>query len=363
MTMRTFFHALAAGAILAAGIVNSYAASVSTPGASVVGVTAGSTTSWTGGNSWTQGATFYSSVRVSTLTADNSVNVGPEQAPNQEAFYATRAFPNNDGSTETVRILGDNGFEFNLELVSDGPQGANAGVTEFSYGGGNGSVGGYSATVAEGSEASPAATLDGDKLFNGLRGHNGTNIVGSKAAFEMIAAQNWTPTANGTKINFSATADGTTTRRLISTLDQFGFTMANNATSQGNITTLSSVTASAFFGDGSHLVGTYEGPSTQTTPSRVLSTVYQNAGAFPRYVSVVGNVGSNANVGVGLQAIVSATPGQNPPTLVVSSADTSSAGGSGPQVSVFFIVMPGDFYEVNDISVIATGFATWAEWQ
>jgi hypothetical protein len=66
---------------------------------------------------------------------------------------------------------------------------------------------------ARGTQASPTALLNGNTIgqISG-RGYNGVEFTtGTRAAVILGATENWTPTANGTNIIFSTTANGTTT--------------------------------------------------------------------------------------------------------------------------------------------------------
>lgn len=62
-----------------------------------------------------------------------------------------------------------------------------------------------------GSLAAPTATLSGSFLLSiEGKGHNGTAIPTSKGIIRFVTTENWTPTANGTKLEFQTTANGTT---------------------------------------------------------------------------------------------------------------------------------------------------------
>ena len=64
---------------------------------------------------------------------------------------------------------------------------------------------------ARGSYSTPYRLQNGDNigLFS-FRGHNGGSFTGSKAAITVQAAEAWTSSANGTKIFFATTENGTT---------------------------------------------------------------------------------------------------------------------------------------------------------
>jgi hypothetical protein len=66
-----------------------------------------------------------------------------------------------------------------------------------------------------GTFAAPGQTKTAQGTFFGLIGHDGTNYISSsRAIVALAAAENWTPTAQGARIEFSTVAPGTTTRTL-----------------------------------------------------------------------------------------------------------------------------------------------------
>ncbi len=88
---------------------------------------------------------------------------------------------------------------------------------------------------ARGSIASPQATQSGDFfLSEGYRGYNGSAYTGSGASYLVSATENWTPTANGSQIQFSITPTGTVTNAVVITLSGLGVQV-----STGNIFFLS----------------------------------------------------------------------------------------------------------------------------
>ena len=64
---------------------------------------------------------------------------------------------------------------------------------------------------ARGTESSPSAIRNGDILgaFS-FRGYDGSSFTGSKGFIAVHAGENWTGSATGTQIRFSATANGST---------------------------------------------------------------------------------------------------------------------------------------------------------
>jgi len=64
---------------------------------------------------------------------------------------------------------------------------------------------------ARGTSASPTAVQGGDNLgLFSFRGYNGSAMTGTKAGITVKATENWTPSANGTRLLFQTTSNGTT---------------------------------------------------------------------------------------------------------------------------------------------------------
>ncbi len=223
------------------------------------------------------GVTVPQDLRVSTLTATTLVEVGTTTASDGQLLYAKQFTPTN---ARTLSLFSNSGFD--LELRKEN---GSLFFQEYAYSHGAALVSGFSVNCSRGSEASPNVGCgSGDGYFMGLRGNTDLGSVGSKAAIMLEAAEGWSSTATGTDIAFTVTKIGTTTRRLVADFDENGIIAFANATSNGGITaqgaltgdslnifnaasvggTLdvdgdaafgSSVTASAYFGDGSHLTG------------------------------------------------------------------------------------------------------------
>ena len=81
------------------------------------------------------------------------------------------------------------------------------------------------------------------------------------------------------------------------------------------------------------------------TGSRALATPYQNTGTKPMFVSVIA---SAATLGAGGGAEVNAqTDSSNPPTTYVAITSTTFVPPTNYAVSLFFIVLPGNWYQVS----------------
>lgn len=78
--------------------------------------------------------------------------------------------------------------------------------------------GAFFALSYNGTVANPSATLQGDTLGRwGAGGHTGTSFDWPSGQIEMVATENWTPTAQGTQMRFLTTPNGSDSpvRRLV----------------------------------------------------------------------------------------------------------------------------------------------------
>jgi hypothetical protein len=97
---------------------------------------------------------------------------------------------------------------------------------------------------ARGAVGSPSTPLSVDPLGQfTATGWNGSAFPGSKGKIAFVATENWGPTANGTSIEFSTTANATTSRLRRFVIDQDG-SLYNNASTfivdpSGNLTVAS----------------------------------------------------------------------------------------------------------------------------
>jgi hypothetical protein len=84
---------------------------------------------------------------------------------------------------------------------------------------------------ARGTSGSPAALLSGDALGTySYRGHTGTTFTGSKAIISAKATENWSPSANGTRLIFGTTQNGTTTHKVVMEITHDGKVKINGST-------------------------------------------------------------------------------------------------------------------------------------
>jgi Chaperone of endosialidase len=76
---------------------------------------------------------------------------------------------------------------------------------------------------ARGTGVAPAAVVTGDNLAGFLaQGHTGSGFSGTRGGMFVQAAENWTPTAQGTNVFFNTTATGTTTPSTKMVIDPSG---------------------------------------------------------------------------------------------------------------------------------------------
>lgn len=109
--------------------------------------------------------------------------------------------------------------------------------------------------------------------------------------------------------------------------------------------------------------GSYNGPTTQTaytSPTRQPSVIYQNTGSTPRYISACGNANS---VGSGNTGITLMTDSSPTPSTVVSSSQGGLNVSQFQQLSIFGIVLPGNYYEITLIGGGTETIDVWVEWQ
>lgn len=145
-----------------------------------------------------------------------SLQQGPSEAGTspkvviKDAVGSTRAIMTPDGrlSLGTGTFSSDNASR--LYFVS--PTQGGAVVTMEAYGGAAGTVIGM--RNSNGTQTNPAATTT-NNILAGItaRGFDGTTFsAGSKASIFMNSAENWTPTSQGTYIDFATTAVGSTAK-------------------------------------------------------------------------------------------------------------------------------------------------------
>jgi hypothetical protein len=118
-------------------------------------------------------------------------------------------------NTERVRVTasGDVGIGTTtpLEAVEVVREGVSPAYVSTSYANAN-FAGAFVGRRARGTMSAPAAVQSGDALvFVGARGYDGTAFTSASRAFILMeASENWTATAQGTRIRFATTANGTT---------------------------------------------------------------------------------------------------------------------------------------------------------
>jgi hypothetical protein len=152
--------------------------------------------------------------------------------------------PFNDG---LGKFINDSNFKFDKSIAADatrlivGPTAVSSGgyakinatsdnmnaLALTSYGTGLNTI---VARRAHGTIGSPTALVNDDDLFNiSGRGYAASDFTGSRAAIFARTAQDWTGTANGTRLYFSTTANDSTTMRDRLMIDHDGAVGINNS--------------------------------------------------------------------------------------------------------------------------------------
>jgi hypothetical protein len=94
------------------------------------------------------------------------------------------------------------------------------------------------------------------------------------------------------------------------------------------------------------------GPTSISNPGRAINAVYQNTSGKVLYVAVGCSIPASSSVA----ALVGAS---SPPSGVVAIVDKAAAGGG--YATVFFIVLPNQYYEVQSGGSVSSIFS-WTEW-
>lgn len=148
-----------------------------------------------------------------TNTLQVKVGAGLQINPGDQSLETTST---NDPPVGIGRTPGAVEGPFSLEVLNSIVAVGNAGslVRSLSYGG---ATPAFSCYAAGGTEASPTNTLDGTLIgFLGAKGFDGTNFsqTGSRAAILMFAAEDFTPTAQGTFTRIRGTIPGTVSNKV-----------------------------------------------------------------------------------------------------------------------------------------------------
>jgi hypothetical protein len=126
------------------------------------------------------------------------------------AFNTTATGTNTPATRVTITPSGDVGVgttnpQTSFEIVRNGE----ANMISTSYNNGDGSAVFFQR--ARGTSAAPTAVQAGDVMgYFGAGGYGATRFGDGAGAIAMVAAENWTDTANGTTIGFASTPLGTT---------------------------------------------------------------------------------------------------------------------------------------------------------
>lgn len=213
--------------------------------------------------------------------------------------------------------------------------------------------------------ASPGYILVASSTVNGdrLRIYN-SNAAGGTATLELqndvqVANRAWALTTNydvggALSIRTGATQTGSaylagSTVMILQNNGNVGIGKTNPAVKldvAGEIAATSSVTASAFFGDGSHLTGVTTPPTNQAdvSASKAANTTYRNTTGKVLYVNVTSNATGSLNC---------KSDSSSSPTTVVAFASVST--GAPDSIPFSFMVLPGNYYRVE------FSFTNWVE--
>jgi hypothetical protein len=190
----------------------------------------------------------------------------------------TMSFATNSTTQMSIKSGGRVGIgttvpDFNLEVIGD----ADAGFGVTRYGGDSPGIFGRS---AGGNISTPTATqLDHTLSIFGARGHDGTAFTSSRARIETKATQNWTTSANGTKMRFFTTPNGSTTSSEQMVIDHDGDVGINRPSPQAKLDI-----------DGDIILGTLQKTSSLPNPNfnaldREGKSVIRFAGSNPMTLS------------------------------------------------------------------------------
>jgi hypothetical protein len=146
---------------------------------------------------------------------------------------------------------------------------------------------------SRGTIASPTAVQSGDFFKSeGFRGYDGVNMSGSQAAFQVIANENWTSSARGTRFQFEVTAKLSGSRIGAMSLDSEGLSIGNTTSSDTTLGMTIDV-----WGNNA-MFGSQSGAKTRTNATdktfRLLAAPYTNANGGSAIVLGVNN--SSANI-------------------------------------------------------------------
>lgn len=185
-----------------------------------------------------------------------------------------------------------------------------------------GAIAAFSVVRANGIGASPTALLSGDQIggFNsyGYRTSGGTGYSGPSSSVQSFATENWTATANGTKIVLATTPNLSTTLTTALTVDQ-----------DQSATLVGAMTAASFIPTGSSVPtnGMYLGAANQVN----FSTASNN-----RWFISSGGLFNNANAsGAALNALGASS---TVPTFFPNRNDTTTGIGAQAAGNVSVIV-------------------------
>jgi hypothetical protein len=173
------------------------------------------------------GATGFGPTGVALISMGTSQN-WTDTAQGTQISFATTA--NNSTTPGTRMIISNSGSVgigtfspvSNLE-VSNALSGTTSGQVTTSTFNNSGAGSLFVGSRARGTSAAPTAVQAGDILGGFLgRGYGATNFSGTRGGMFVSASENWTDTAQGTRLNFNTTVNGTTAPGTRMTIDNVG---------------------------------------------------------------------------------------------------------------------------------------------
>lgn len=137
-----------------------------------------------------------------------------------------------------------------------------------------------------GTTAAPTATLSAMSLGSfSFRGYTGSGYTGSKAFISAAATQNWSTTANGTRLAFSTTPNDSTTLTSRLVIDNSGFIGIGSGTAPTSLLHISSAPSSVSWGARGIFFATEAATATDTTGSGTVTTRVANSFGIPTLAS------------------------------------------------------------------------------
>ena len=172
---------------------------------------------------------------ASTTGTGSTVVLSTSPSITSATFLSTTTFPSSTSVTSAGILLVNTTAQTSPELIiaaSSSTQSPHIAAQGYGFGGGN-----FVGMGANGTQASPTASLSGDGLSNiSARGYGATGFPAhSRARISMFAAENWSDTAQGTYMTFQTTPTGSVTEAETARINSAGNFLSG--TTSGNFYT------------------------------------------------------------------------------------------------------------------------------